>query len=75
VIVAAHAYGSSKLLLHMQHKAVWRACRAKLGNGRARIPSNFSRSRGPTDSGRTIPKKSTSRRALSRSPPACGRMT
>ena len=74
VIVAAHAYGSSKLLLHMQHKGRLRACRASSGNERARTPNSFSRSPGPTDSGSAIRRRSTSRRGRSRSPPASGRI-
>ena len=75
VIVAAHAYGSAKLLhAHAAQGPPDRACRASSGNARGRTPSSCSRSRGRTGSGSAIRRRSTSRRGRSRSPPASGRI-
>jgi hypothetical protein len=50
------------------------ASRASWANERGRTPNSFSPSRGPTDSGSAIRKRSTSLQGRSRSPPASGRM-
>ena len=74
VIVAAHAYGSAKLLLHMQREARLTGLSSELGNERGRTPNSFSRSRGRMESGSTIRRRSASCRGRYRSPPASGRM-
>ena len=54
VIVAAHAYGSAKLLHHMQHKGRLSGLSSELGK-RARTNSEqLLASRGPTRSGNAI---------------------
>jgi len=72
VIVAAHAYGSSKLLHHMRHERKLTGLSDELGQ-RARTNSEqlllITRR---TRSGSTTPSSSTSRRDRCRSPPACG---
>ena len=74
VIVAAHAYGSAKLLHHMQHKGRLPDLSSQLGQ-RARTNSEqlLVDHADATASGSAIRRGSTSRRDRSRSPRACGR--
>ena len=74
VIVAAHAYGSAKLLHHMQHKGRLTGLSSELGNGRGPTPNSFSTSHVPTRSGSAIRSGSTSCRGRSRSRRAPGRI-
>ena len=51
VIVAAHAYGSSKLLPHMQHKGRLTGLSGQLGQRAPTTPNSCSRSRARRASG------------------------
>ena len=73
VIVAAHAYGSAKLLLHMQHKGRLSGLSSQLGNARERTPNSFSHHADP----RRVEARSGEdphQPGSVRSPPASGRI-
>ena len=75
VIVAAHAYGSSKLLHHMQHKGRLTGLSGELGQARAdQLRAAAGGHATARTSGSATRRRSTSRPGPYRSPRASGRM-